>query len=99
MGDQGAICRLGVFYDGSFFSYARFYYYHERQLGWKNFRVLIVTTDHHRMSSMIDASRQVRVPRSAGPSLFLFAAFGSLRAHDPLACEWANGDRRTVTLT
>ena len=37
MGDQGAICRLGVFYDGSFFSYAQNHYYHERQLGWLRF--------------------------------------------------------------
>ena len=37
MGEHGAICRLGVFYDGSFFSYARNYYYHERQLGWLRF--------------------------------------------------------------
>jgi len=34
---MGAICRLGVFYDGSFFSYAQNYYYHERQLGWLRF--------------------------------------------------------------
>src|SRR5205823_10658615 len=37
MGEHGAICRLGVFYDGSFFSYAQNYYYHERQLGWLRF--------------------------------------------------------------
>jgi len=34
MGERGAICRLGVFYDGSFFSDAQNYYYYERQLGW-----------------------------------------------------------------
>src|SRR2546425_8132845 len=28
---------LGVFYDGSFFSYAQNYYYHERELGWLRF--------------------------------------------------------------
>ena len=28
---------MGVFYDGSFFSYAQNYYYHERQLGWLRF--------------------------------------------------------------
>src|SRR3989442_100636 len=33
MGEHGAICRLGVFYDGSFFSYAQNYYYDERQVG------------------------------------------------------------------
>ncbi len=37
MGERGAICRLGVFYDGSFFSYAQNYYYHERELGWLRF--------------------------------------------------------------
>lgn len=37
MGEHRAICRLGVFYDGSFFSYAQNYYYHQRQLGWLRF--------------------------------------------------------------
>jgi len=38
MGEQhGALCRLGVFYDGSFFSYAQNHYYHERELGWLRF--------------------------------------------------------------
>ena len=37
MREYGAICRLGVFYDGSFFSYAQHYYYHERQIGWLRF--------------------------------------------------------------
>ena len=31
MGEHGAICRLGVFYDGTFFAIAQNYYYHERQ--------------------------------------------------------------------
>ena len=30
---------------------------HERQFGWKTFRVLTVTTDHHRMQSMMEALR------------------------------------------
>ncbi len=37
MGEHRAICRLGVFYDGSFFSYAQNYYYHQRKLGWLRF--------------------------------------------------------------
>ena len=36
----GSICRIGVFYDGSFFSYARRFLYHERQLGWLLFQPL-----------------------------------------------------------
>jgi len=34
MASSNAICRIGVFYDGSFFAYARRYYYQERDLGW-----------------------------------------------------------------
>ena len=34
MASDNAICRIGVFYDGSFFAYARRYYYQERNLGW-----------------------------------------------------------------
>jgi uncharacterized LabA/DUF88 family protein len=34
----GAICRIGVFYDGSHFARAQKYYYHERSLGWLQFR-------------------------------------------------------------
>lgn len=37
MGEHRAICRLGVFFDGSFFTYAQNYYYHQRQLGWLRF--------------------------------------------------------------
>jgi hypothetical protein len=48
MGEHGAICRLGVFYDGSFFSYAQHYYYHERQLGWLRFPEL-----HHFLEKYI----------------------------------------------
>ena len=34
MASSNTICRIGVFYDGSFFAYARRYYYQERDLGW-----------------------------------------------------------------
>src|SRR5882762_3566084 len=34
MTSSNTICRIGVFYDGSFFAYARRYYYQERALGW-----------------------------------------------------------------
>ena len=32
MTSSNAICRIGVFYDGSLFTYAQHYYYHERDL-------------------------------------------------------------------
>lgn len=33
-----AICRIGVFYDGSFFAYAQRYFYRDRGLGWLRFQ-------------------------------------------------------------
>jgi uncharacterized LabA/DUF88 family protein len=36
--EHGTICRIGVFYDGSFFAYAQRHYYHERELGWLRFQ-------------------------------------------------------------
>ena len=32
-----SICRIGVFYDGSFFTYAQYHFYAERKLGWLTF--------------------------------------------------------------
>jgi uncharacterized LabA/DUF88 family protein len=53
MGERGAICRLGVFYDGSFFSYAQHHYYHERKLGWLRF-----TEFHHFLEKYIGSREQ-----------------------------------------
>src|SRR5947207_4735469 len=44
---------------------------HERKLGWKNFKVLTVSTDRERILTMMEVCRKVRIPGSAGPSLFL----------------------------
>lgn len=33
-----SICRIGVFYDGSFFTYAQYHFYAERKLGWLTFQ-------------------------------------------------------------
>jgi len=71
---------------------------HERQFGWKNFRVLVVTTDRQRIGSMMEALRQIRVPRSVGPALFLFATFSDLRTTPPLVTEWRDGDGCAVAL-
>jgi len=48
---------------------------------------------------MMEASRQLRVPRSLGAALFLFATFDDLRASDPLASEWQDGNDRPIRLT
>ena len=42
-----SFCRIGVFYDGSFFTYAQQFFYHNRNLGWLDFQpfhVLIENT-------------------------------------------------------
>jgi hypothetical protein len=33
-----SFCRIGIFYDGSFFNYAQRYFWHQRKLGWLDFR-------------------------------------------------------------
>jgi uncharacterized LabA/DUF88 family protein len=33
-----SLCRIGVFYDGSYFTYARHHFYHDRQIGWLDFK-------------------------------------------------------------
>lgn len=38
MNTPGLICRIGVFYDGSYFSYAQRYFYHDLQIGWLSFQ-------------------------------------------------------------
>lgn len=35
-----SLCRIGVFYDGSYFTYARRYFYFQRKLGWLDFKPL-----------------------------------------------------------
>ena len=71
---------------------------HERQFGWKTFRVLTVTTDHHRMQSMMEALRQLHVPNSMGAPLFFFATRDELCTSNPLAHTWRDGASRGVQL-
>ena len=71
---------------------------HERHFGWKSFRVLTVTTDRHRVQSMKEALRRVRVPHSAGPSLFFFATRDELGLNGPLTLSWSDGAGREVHL-
>ncbi|MCC0062014.1 MAG: replication-relaxation family protein [Rhodobiaceae bacterium] len=72
---------------------------HERQFGWKAFRVLTVTTDDHRLSSMRQALRNIHVPRSSGASLFLFASREDLSSADPISFLWRDGTDCAVALT
>jgi len=64
---------------------------HERHFGWKTFRVLVVTTDRHRLQSMTEALHQLHIPHSLGAPLFFFATRDDLRAADPLMHTWQDG--------
>lgn len=46
MNAHGSICRIGVFYDGSFFSYAQRYFYHERKVGWLSYQPFHAFLEH-----------------------------------------------------
>jgi hypothetical protein len=71
---------------------------HERQFGWKNFRVLTVTTDQQRVRSMKGALERLHVPRSPGGSLFLFGITDQLHECSPLAYGWTPGAGQSVSL-
>ena len=64
---------------------------HERHFGWKTFRVLVVTTDRHRLQSMTQALHQLHIPHSLGAPLFFFATRDDLRAADPITYTWQDG--------
>lgn len=36
--DDKSLCRIGVFYDGSYFTYAQRHFYFDRKIGWLSFR-------------------------------------------------------------
>ena len=71
---------------------------HERQFGWKTFRVLIVTTDEYRVRSSIEELRKLRVAGSPGPSLFFFATRLELCGANPLSHVWQDGNGRETRL-
>jgi protein involved in plasmid replication-relaxation len=70
----------------------------ESQFGWKALRVLVVTTDHQRMHSMIEALRQLHIPQCPGASLFFFAIRDELSTSDPIAHIWQDSSGREVRL-
>lgn len=71
---------------------------HETQFGWKTFRVLTVTTDHHRAQSMREALRRWQLPPGPGRGLFLFAIRDELRAADPITYSWEDWTGRQTKL-
>ena len=71
---------------------------HERQFGWKAFRVLTVTTDEARVRSMIDAAHNVAHAGGPGASLFWFTTREQFRTGNPLRAIWRDGDERIVSV-
>jgi hypothetical protein len=71
---------------------------HERQFGWKNFRVLAVTNASSRISAMLLAWRGLRTARASSAPLFLFTTFDELRASSPLAAPWLDGTGGPLSL-
>lgn len=71
---------------------------HEKQFGWKNFRVLTVTADGHRARSIAESAGRMRVPHSPGPALFLLATRRELAGSDPLAHIWHDANGRETRL-
>jgi hypothetical protein len=71
---------------------------HERQFGWKTFRVLTVTTDDARKRTMIESLRRIRIPHSPGASLFFFATREQLGQADALLHDWEDGNGCNISL-
>ncbi len=71
---------------------------HERQFGWKAFRVLTVTTDPVRIQSMIDAARKLNVPGSLGAPLFSFTTRKQSHNADPMSEIWIDGSEHRLQL-
>lgn len=71
---------------------------HERQFGWKTFRVLTVTTERSRLQSMMDALRIIPAPAGPGAALFCFALRDELHVSDPLRHAWRDGRNLSVYL-
>ena len=64
---------------------------HEKHFGWKTFRVLTVTTDQHRMQSMMEALHKVHIPHSPGAPLFFFTTRDELARPIRLRMSGATG--------
>ncbi len=70
---------------------------HVEQFGIDQIRVLTVTTSEQRISTMLDALRDVTEGKGSG--LFLFCTEGELEAKGPLEADWTAGKGSVVRLT
>ena len=70
--------------------------HHERQFGWRNFRVLVVTSDAARADGIRRAVANLN--RGRGSELFLVTHAAALSSADVLTAPWRDGKGRTVAL-
>jgi DNA-binding Lrp family transcriptional regulator len=71
---------------------------HQRQFGWKTFRVLTLTSDKHRMTSMLDCAQSLSTTRAPGPLLFFFSTSADEANTDLIARSWHMGTGQRVRL-
>jgi hypothetical protein len=69
---------------------------HERQFGWRTFRVLIATTEAARLESMIGSLRSIPAAARPGAALFLFALLGDFSNRNLLCHPWQDYTNRRV---
>jgi uncharacterized LabA/DUF88 family protein len=72
-----AICRIGVFYDGSYFQYAQKYLYHKRDLGWIRFRPL-----HELLQEYVRSREQTYVTHRVVYAAWFQGLFSSKQGED-----------------
>lgn len=71
---------------------------HEKQFGWKTFRVLTVTTDNARLRSMMAALKTLSHTRNPGAALFFFTTHDRIATGTPFVAKWIDGADRSVSL-
>ena len=71
---------------------------HQRQLNWKTFRLLTITSDDRRMNSMLECAKSLRGPGRSAASLFFFATFDDGTDTDPIAHAWTMGNGLSARL-
>jgi hypothetical protein len=69
---------------------------HRSRWGFRQFRVLFVTTNRKRIEEMLDAVEFITDGK--GTRFFAFTALTTLLANDPLDAIWINGKRETTAL-
>jgi len=81
MKSEGSICRIGVFYDGSYFGQAQRYFYHDRKIGWLCYQPFHAFLEHF-MSTKEQGFPSYK-GRWGQPQFSIFLRWGAARAGYP----------------